>query len=175
VIFKQLELAGAYAIDLQLHEDNRGFFARSWCKQEFMTHGLQTEFVQSNISFNRRKGTLRGMHFQVQPSEEVKLVRVTRGALYDVIIDLRPSSKTYLKHMGVRLTSENRTMLYIPKGFAHGFLTLEDNTEISYQMSEFYNPEAQRGVRWNDPAFGIQWPASVEVISDRDNDYHNFH
>lgn len=173
--FRKLDLDGAYAIDLELFEDNRGFFARSWCKKEFTELGLDAELFQCNISFNKKKGTLRGMHYQVAPSAETKLIRVTRGAICDVIIDLRPSSKTYLKHASIQLTSENRTMLYVPKGFAHGFLTLEDNTEMFYQMSEYYNAEAQRGVRWNDPAFNIQWPGAVEIIAERDKNYPDYH
>ena len=161
-------------VELQRLEDERGFFARAWCQQEFEAHGLNPRLVQCNISFNHKKGTLRGMHYQTAPFEEAKLVRCTNGTLYDVIIDLRPESPTYRQHFGVILTSEARNMLYIPEGFAHGFLTLADNTEIFYQMSEFYAPDYARGVRWNDPAFGINWPAPVTVISKRDASYPDF-
>jgi dTDP-4-dehydrorhamnose 3,5-epimerase len=174
VIFTELKLNGAYKIDLQPAADDRGFFARAYCRREFADRGLQSEFVQCNVSYNKCKGTLRGMHYQVAPSEEVKLVRITKGSIYDVIIDLRPFSKTYMKHEGILLSEENRTALYIPKGFAHGFITMQDETEIFYQMSEFYAPEAQRGVRWNDPAFGIDWPIGVRKISERDNNYPDY-
>jgi dTDP-4-dehydrorhamnose 3,5-epimerase len=171
VIFKETQLPGAYVIEIEKLADERGFFARSWCQREFETHGVNPRLAQCNISFNTAKGTLRGMHYQVAPFEEAKLVRCTRGALYDVIIDLRAWSKTRGEHFGIELTGDNRTMLYIPEGFAHGFLTLEDNTEIFYQMSEFYAPDSARGFRWNDPAFAISWPAEVTVISARDNSY----
>jgi dTDP-4-dehydrorhamnose 3,5-epimerase len=174
VIFKETPLKSAYMVELQRLEDERGFFARAWCQQEFEAHGLNPRLVQCNISFNHKKGTLRGMHYQTAPFEEAKLVRCTNGTLYDVIIDLRPESPTYRQHFGVILTSEARNMLYIPEGFAHGFLTLADNTEIFYQMSEFYAPDYARGVRWNDPAFGINWPAPVTVISKRDASYPDF-
>jgi dTDP-4-dehydrorhamnose 3,5-epimerase len=174
VIFKATPLKSAYMIELQRLEDERGFFARAWCQQEFEAHGLNPRLVQCNISFNHKKGTLRGMHYQAAPFEEAKLVRCTSGALYDVIIDLRPESPTYKQHFGVSLTPEARNMLYIPEGFAHGFLTLADNTEIFYQMSEFYAPDHARGVRWNDPAFSIEWPGAVQVISERDANYPDF-
>ena len=174
MIFKETPLKSAYMVELQRLEDERGFFARAWCQQEFEAHGLNPRLVQCNISFNHKKGTLRGMHYQTAPFEEAKLVRCTNGTLYDVIIDLRPESPTYRQHFGVILTSEARNMLYIPEGFAHGFLTLADNTEIFYQMSEFYAPDYARGVRWNDPAFGINWPAPVTVISKRDASYPDF-
>ena len=154
--------------------DERGFFARSWCEREFRSHGLDPRIAQCNISYNREKGTLRGMHYQAPPFEEVKSVRCTRGAIHDVIIDLRRDSKSFGKHFGVTLTAENRTMLYIPKGFAHGFLTLEDDTEIYYQMSEFYAPDFARGIRWNDPAFGIRWPGEVRVLSEKDRTHQDF-
>ena len=174
MIFKETPLKGAFIIEPERLEDQRGFFARSYCQREFETHGLNPRLVQCNASFNKRKGTLRGMHFQIAPHEEARLVRCTMGAIYDVIIDLRSDSTTFKKHVGVILNPENRTMLYIPEGFAHGFLTLEDGTEIFYQMSEFYAPESARGVRWNDPAFGIQWPGEVQVISERDETYPDF-
>jgi len=174
MIFKETTLKGAFIIEPELLEDERGFFARSWCQKEFEAHELNPRLVQCNISFNTRKRTLRGMHFQIAPHEEAKLVRCTMGAIYDVIIDLRPDSPSFKKHLGVTLNPENRTMLYIPEGFAHGFLTLENDTEVFYQMSEFYAPDFARGVRWNDPAFGIQWPGEVKVISERDNTYPDF-
>jgi dTDP-4-dehydrorhamnose 3,5-epimerase len=174
VIFTETILYGAYLINLERVEDERGFFARVWCRKEFEAHGLSTALVQCNVSFNALKGTLRGMHFQVSPHEEVKLVRCTMGAIYDVLIDLRKNSPTYLRHFAEVLSAENRNMFYIPEGFAHGFITLEDRTEVFYQMSAFYNAEAAKGVRWNDPAFGIRWPSDVRVISDRDRNYPDF-
>jgi dTDP-4-dehydrorhamnose 3,5-epimerase len=174
VIFIETKLKGAFLIEPEIIADQRGFFARTWCRQEFAAHQLDAELVQCNISFNAKKSTLRGMHYQVKPHAETKLVRCTKGSLYDVIIDLRPSSATFKQWIGVELTAGNHRMLYIPKGFAHGFLTLEDDTEVFYQMSEFYAPEYARGVRWNDPTFQIQWPGEVKVISDRDNTYPDF-
>ena len=174
MIFTETILKGAFLITPQRMEDERGFFARAWCRKEFEAHGLCTDHVQSNISFNPRMGTLRGMHFQAFPHEEVKLVRCTMGASYDVIIDLRKDSPTYLRHFAEVLSEEKRNMLYIPKGFAHGFITLEDCSEVFYQMSAYYNAESSRGVRWNDPAFGIQWPCEVRSISERDRNYPDF-
>lgn len=174
MIFTETELRGAFLIDLERHEDERGFFARSWCGRDFEAHGLNPRIAQCSLSFNVRKGTLRGMHYQVKPFEEAKLVRCTRGSLCDVVVDLRRDSTTYAKHLWVSLTAENRRMLYVPEGFAHGFLTLEDATEVFYQISELYSPESQRGFRWNDPAFGIDWPGDVRVISDRDRTYPDF-
>ena len=171
MIFCEIELKGAYIIDMEKFHDERGFFARSWCQNEFQSHGLNSNLVQCNVSFNAKKGTLRGMHYQIAPFEEAKLVRCTRGSIYDVIIDLRRKSSTYKQHFGITLNSCEHTMLYVPEGFAHGFLTLEDDTEIFYQMAEFYSPECARGVRWDDPAFGIEWPIEVRVISDRDTNY----
>jgi dTDP-4-dehydrorhamnose 3,5-epimerase len=174
MIFTKTVLNDATIVDIEKKEDERGFFARSWCRHEFEAHGLNPNLAQCNISFNPQKGTLRGMHIQVQPHEEAKLVRCTRGSLCDVIIDLRPDSSTYKKHLSVDLTSENRRMLYVPEGFAHGFLTLEDATEVFYQISEFYRSGSQRGFRWDDPAFAIAWPAEVRLISDRDRSYPDF-
>jgi dTDP-4-dehydrorhamnose 3,5-epimerase len=174
MIFTPTKLPGAYIIELEPHTDDRGFFARTWCRREFEAHGLNPSLVQCNISFNSKKGTMRGMHWQAKPFEEAKLVRCTTGSIYDVIMDLRPDSLTFKNHFGLQLTAHNRLMLYVPEGFAHGFLTMEDNTEVSYQMSEFFAPDSARGFRWNDPAFGIQWPAEIEVISDRDRSYPNF-
>lgn len=174
MIFVETGLKGAVIIELERREDKRGFFARSWCRKEFEKSGLNSRLVQCNISFNRNRGTLRGMHYQIAPHEEAKLVRCTMGAIYDVIIDLRPESPTFKKHIGMELNAQNRKMLYAPEGFAHGFLTLEDNTEVFYQMSTFYAPEYSTGVRWNDKAFGIRWPCDVSVISDRDQTYPDF-
>ncbi|HUU89997.1 MAG TPA: dTDP-4-dehydrorhamnose 3,5-epimerase [Phycisphaerae bacterium] len=172
MIFTELPLAGAFLIEPEKVLDERGFFARTWCREEFAARGLCAEIVQCNISFNCRKGTLRGMHYQVAPHEEVKIVRCTIGAIYDVIIDLRPGSPTYRRWEGVELTAENRKMLYVPKGFAHGFQAIEDATEVFYQMSEFYHPESARGVRWDDPAFAVEWPLSEDLaISERDANY----
>ena len=174
MVFQETKLTGAFEIHLELRLDERGFFARSWCQKEFESHNLNSRLVQCNISFNLRKGTLRGMHYQVSPYAEAKLVRCTRGAIYDVLLDLRPESPTFKEWVAVVLTDDKRNMAYVPEGFAHGFLTLEDHTEVFYQMSEVYNAEASRGVRWDDPAFGIAWPEKVEVISERDRSYPNF-
>ena len=154
--------------------DERGFFARSWCQKEFASHGLNSQLVQCNISGNVRKGTLRGMHYQTAPYAETKLIRCTRGSIFDVALDLRPNSQTYKRWTAAVLTAGNHHMLCIPEGCAHGFLTLEDDCEVFYQMSEFYHPESARGVRWNDPAFGIEWPGKAEVISTRDASYPDF-
>ncbi|MHB8778413.1 MAG: dTDP-4-dehydrorhamnose 3,5-epimerase, partial [Anaerolineales bacterium] len=152
----------------------RGFFARSWCEDEFKEHGLNPHIAQCNISFNKKRGTLRGMHYQVSPFVEAKLVRCTRGAIYDVIVDLRPESPNFKQWFSVELTEENHRSVFIPAGFAHGFQTLQDNSEVFYQMSEFYHPECARGVRWNDPVFRIDWPIDQQIISQRDQDYPNF-
>ena len=167
MIFTETPLKGAYLVHPELITDERGFFARAWCEKEFRDLGLASRIVQCSISHNRVMGTLRGMHYQVPPFAEDKLVRCTRGAIHDVIIDLRHDSKSFGKHFGVRLTAENRIMLYIPKGFAHGFLTLEDDTEIFYQMSEFYTPDCAKGIRWNDPEVGIEWPVSQPIPEDQ--------
>ena len=172
--FKETAISGVFEIGIQPIRDERGFFSRAWCRSEFEQHGLESTLVQCNISFNTRKGTLRGLHFQAEPFAETKLVRCTQGAIYDVILDLRPQSNTFKTWVAVTLTAENRNMVYIPKGCAHGFLTMQDETEVFYQMSEVYNAECARGVRWNDPAFGIAWPDRVEVISDRDRNYPDF-
>jgi len=174
LIFAETSLNGSYVIDVERHEDERGFFARSWCAREFAAHGLDADFKQCNISFNRKRGTLRGMHFQANPFEEARLVRCTRGRIHDVIIDLRPSSPTYKDHFAIVLTDENRKMLYVPQGFAHGFITLDDNVEVFYQMGDYYHPEHARGVRWNDSSFGIEWPIEVTTISERDRTYSDF-
>ena len=171
MIFVETPLRGAYVIEVEKHEDERGFFARSWCAREFAAKGLDPHLVQCNVSFNKRKGTLRGLHYQIPPHGEVKLVRCTKGSLVDVIVDLRKDSPTFLKWFAVELTATNHRMLYIPKLFAHGFQTLEDDTEIFYQMSEFYEPAASKGLRWNDPRLGITWPLDERIISSRDTSY----
>ncbi len=172
--FKETRLKDACMVEPERMRDERGFFARAWCEREFRLKGINFRTVQCSISFSRHAGTLRGMHFQVAPYEEAKIVRCTKGAVYDVFIDLRPGSETYKKWDSAELTEENRRMVYIPKGFAHGFLTLLPDTEVFYQMSEFYAPGYARGVRWNDPAFGIAWPDLVKVISERDRLYQDF-
>lgn len=174
MIFLETGLAGAVLIEPERQEDARGFFARTWCQREFTDHGLNARLVQCNVSFNKKRGTLRGMHYQVAPHEEAKLVRCTRGSLYDVMIDLRPASPTFKKHVGVVLTDQSRKMLYVPEGCAHGFQTLEDETEMFYQMSEFYAPDCARGLRWDDPAFGIRWPLEERTMSERDRSYPDF-
>ena len=174
MIFTETKLRGAFLIELEKHADERGFFARTFCQEAFEAHGLNSRVVQCNVSFNRRKGTLRGMHFQIAPFAEAKLVRCTSGSIHDVIIDLRPVSPTFKQHFAVELSAENRKMLYIPEEFAHGFQTLKDDTEVFYQMSQSYSAEHARGVRWNDPAFGIDWPAGVRTIIERDQNYPNF-
>jgi len=174
LIFTETRLAGAFVIELDRRWDERGFFARTFCEQEFEAHGLNAQVVQCNVSFNKRKGTLRGMHYQAAPFAEAKLVRCTSGSIYDVIIDLRPVSATFKQYFAVELTSQNRRMLYIPEDFAHGFQTLQDDTEVFYQMAQRYSAEHARGVRWNDPAFGIEWPEGDRIIIERDQNYPDF-
>jgi dTDP-4-dehydrorhamnose 3,5-epimerase len=174
MIFRETDLEGAYIIQPERKTDERGFFARCWCKREFEERGLCSEFVQCNISFNETRGTLRGMHYQAAPHEEVKLIRCTRGSIFDVMIDLRRESPTYMRHQAVTLDMDNHLMIYVPEGFAQGFLTLEDRTEVYYQMSEYYVPGHARGVRWDDPAFGVEWPFDPRVILDRDAGYPDF-
>jgi dTDP-4-dehydrorhamnose 3,5-epimerase len=174
MIFNPTELPGAYIVDIEPHQDDRGFFARTWCQREFEQHGLKPNLAQCSISFNKRKGTLRGMHYQAAPHAEAKLIRCTAGAIFDVIIDLRPESPTFTRHIAVVLSAENHRMLYVPEGCAHGFQTLADNTEVFYQMSEFYAPEYARGVRWNDPLFAIAWPHDDRIIIERDQLYPDF-
>lgn len=172
--FNELPFKGAFLIELNRLQDDRGFFARSYCYREFEEHGLNPKVVQCNISYNRKKGTLRGIHYQGSSGEEAKLVRCTAGAIHDIIVDLRKNSKTYLQHYGIRLDCSNRFMIFIPEGFAHGFITLEDDTEVLYQMSEFYASERARGIRWNDPLFRIVWPMDPVVISERDKTYPDY-
>jgi dTDP-4-dehydrorhamnose 3,5-epimerase len=172
--FTSLEIGGAFVIDVEAHADERGSFARSFCSREFAEHGLPEHFPQHSLSYNVRKGTLRGMHFQKAPHEEGKLVGCIRGAIFDVCLDLRRDSPTFLKWQGFELSADNRRQLYIPKGCAHGFQTLTDAAEVNYRISEFYVPDAGAGYRYNDPAFGVQWPLPVSMISDRDRDYPDF-
>ena len=172
--FHETNLPGVFEVHIEPRYDERGFFARSWCQKEFEEHGLDPRLVQCSVSFNSRKGTLRGLHYQAAPHPEAKVVRCTQGEIYDVVLDLRPQSPTFRDWIGMVLSAKNRVMLYIPEGCAHGFLTLEDQTEIFYQMSEFYHAESARGVRWDDPAFQIAWPGEVKVISERDRTYPNF-
>lgn len=169
--FIETGLDGAFIITPQPITDSRGLFARVFCSEEFAAHGLDCRIVQCNISFNPVKGTLRGLHYQVEPHREVKLVRCTMGGIFDVIVDCRPGSPTHLRWIGVELSAANRTMLYVPKGCAHGYITLCDNTEVFYQVSEFYNPECERGLRWDDPALGIEWPLRPASISQKDRSY----
>lgn len=172
--FTPIELKGAYVIELEPIIDQRGFFARSFCQKEFQERGLVSHFVQCNIAWNKGKGTLRGLHYQIAPYAEIKLIRCTCGATYDVIIDLRPESPTYCKWAAVELTPANKKMLYVPEGFAHGYQTLKPNTEVSYWMSNFYLPDAQRGVRWNDPTFAIRWPFPDPILSENDRSLPDF-
>jgi dTDP-4-dehydrorhamnose 3,5-epimerase len=174
MIFNELPLKGAYVIEPEKIEDERGFFARSFCSEIFREKGLEFQWVQSNISYNLRKGTLRGMHYQLFPHAEIKLVRCTAGAIYDVLIDLRAESPTFKQWIGIELSQWNRQMLYIPAGFAHGFQTLKEESEVFYQMSSSYEPSAARGVLWNDPVFQISWPLEIEVISPKDRGYSPF-
>jgi dTDP-4-dehydrorhamnose 3,5-epimerase len=166
--FTPTKIAGVWILEPERHEDDRGWFARTWCAQEFREHGLVAEFTQCSMSFNRRKGTLRGMHWQVAPHEEAKLVRCTRGSMFDVALDLRPSSPTFRQWVGAELTAENGQALFIPEGCAHGFQTLADDTEVFYQIAGEYHPASGRGVRWNDPAFRIAWPLAEPLLSLRD-------
>lgn len=172
--FNETKLKNAFVISLDRAEDERGFFARTFCRDEFLKHGLNPDVVQCSISFNKRRGTLRGMHFQRRPHEECRLVRCTMGAVHDVIIDLRAESPTFKQWASVELSATNRLMICVPAGFAHGFQTIEDNTEVFYQMSEFYVPDSAGGVRWNDPAFGITWPPGPRTISKRDQQFADF-
>jgi len=174
MIFNQTKLTGVVEIGLELRSDDRGFFARTWCQKEFEGQGLNPRLVQCSLSFNRKRGTLRGMHYQAAPFPETKIVRCTKGAIYDVVLDLRPRSETFKEWIAVTLTANKRNMVYVPEGCAHGFLTLEDETEVLYQMSEFYHPELSCGVRWDDPSFHIAWPETVQVMSGRDRSYPNF-
>ena len=168
MIFTETSLKGAFIIDLEPANDERGMFARAWCQREFEEHGLKVTWVQNNISANRKRGTVRGMHYQVAPHEEVKLVRCIKGSIYDVIVDLRPDSPTFCQYAGITLSAENRRALYIPQHFAHGFQSLSDDSEVFYHMSACYDPGSARGFRWDDPAFNIKWPEPLTVISEKD-------
>lgn len=172
--FTETAIPGAFIIEPERLEDHRGFFARTWCEREAKAHGLAPRWVQCSISFNKRRGTLRGLHYQAAPHEEAKLVRCTRGAIFDVAVDLRRHSPTFRHHVSVVLSSENRKMLYVPEGCAHGLQTLEDDTEVFYQISQFHSPEHGRGVRWDDAAFAIEWPAAERIIIERDRNYPDF-
>ena len=174
MIFKPTNFRGAYVIEPERRADFRGYLARTYCEKEFAALGLETHIAQCSVSFNQRKGTLRGIHYQVAPFEEVKVVRCIRGAIYDVIIDLRPSSSTFKKHFAVELDERNGNALYVPAGFAHGFQTLAENSEVFYQMSQYYSESHARGVRWNDPAFAIPWPEDARTILERDENYGDF-
>ena len=174
MIFTETKLQGAYLIEPERIADERGFFARTWCRREFAERGLSVELAQCNLSYNPRRGTLRGMHYQAAPDAEIKLVRCTMGAVYDVIVDMRPESPTFRQWVAAELTAENRRILLIPEGFAHGFQTLEDNSEVFYQISAFYAPASARGVRWDDPAFAIDWPPADRIMSERDRSYPDF-
>ena len=172
MIFHQSRLSGAYIIEVEKRVDNRGFFGRSFCRQEFDEHGLNPDMVQVNIGFSQSRGTLRGLHYQSPPHAEAKLVRCTAGSLYDVILDLRPNSPTFKQWMGIELSAGSYTMLYVPEGFAHGYLTLSDNTEVLYQVSQFYSPDSERGIRWNDQTFAIGWPPVDHlIISEKDRQW----
>lgn len=176
MVITETRLKGAFVIELEPFTDVRGFFARAWSEREFEDFGLNSRFVETNISFNEKRGTLRGMHYQLPPHEQAKLVRCTRGSIYDVIIDLRPESPTFKQWFPLEMSAENRLMLFVPAKFAHGFQTLEDQTEVTYQTSAYYAPEHGRGVRWNDPAFNISWPISGPNLTmiDRDLNYEDF-
>ena len=171
MIFTETPLAGAFVIDLERREDDRGFFARTFCRKEFEAHSIPSLVAQCNVSFNPRRGTLRGMHYQVPPAAEPKLVRCTRGAIFDAIVDLRTDSPTYLKHFAVQLDQDNRRALYVPALFAHGYQALTDGAEVGYQVGEFYTPGCERGLRYDDPAFAIPWPQPVTLISDKDRNW----
>lgn len=174
MIFKDTALRGVFLVEPERLEDARGFFMRTFCREEFRAHGIDFPVAQANVSFNPRKGTLRGLHYQAEPHGEAKVVSCTRGSLFDVLVDLRRDSPTFRQHVAEVLSAANRRMFCAPKGVAHGFLSLEDDTEVSYLMSEPYHPASGRGVRWDDPAFGIRWPGPVKVISDKDRSYPDF-
>jgi dTDP-4-dehydrorhamnose 3,5-epimerase len=174
MIFTETKLKGAFIIDLEKRQDERGFFARTFCAEEFAKHGLNTVMPQTNMSLSKFKNTIRGMHYQIDGAEEAKLIRCTKGAILDVIIDIRKSSDTYCQYISVELNDTNSRMLYVPEGFAHGFCTLTNDVEVNYQVSQFYSPGKEKGIRWNDPLFGIQWPTSDPIISEKDAVHANF-
>ena len=170
MIFEETDLPGAFTLDMERREDDRGFFARAFCQNEFTDHGLKPVIAQANVAYNHRRGTLRGMHFQIPPAAETKLVRCTRGAILDIIVDLRPESPTWLRHTAVELTADNHRALFVPERFAHGYQVLADETETSYQVGEFYSPPNERALRYDDPRLGLEWPLEVTVISGKDRD-----
>jgi dTDP-4-dehydrorhamnose 3,5-epimerase len=174
MLFEATKLKNAFVIDLEIRDDHRGGFARTFCAKEFEQHGLKPVVAQCNMSFNYKKGTMRGMHYQLPPAAETKLVRCTRGAIYDVIIDMHPDSPTYLQHFGIELTAENRKALYVPEMFAHGYQALTDDAEVIYQVGEFYSPGYERGICYDDPTFSIEWPIPVTVISEKDANWPPF-
>jgi dTDP-4-dehydrorhamnose 3,5-epimerase len=174
MIFKKTFFKSAYIIEIEKHGDFRGFFGRAWCRKEFADRGLNADLAQTNIGYSRSKGTLRGLHYQAAPYAEAKLLRCVRGSIFDVIIDLRPESSTYMQWLGIELDAESYRMIYIPEGFAHGYLTLEDGTEVMYQVSEYYTPGFERGIRFNDPAFAIRWPEDILFISDKDISWQDY-
>lgn len=174
MIFTETKLPGVFIIELEKRTDDRGFFTRAWCKKEFADQGINLDWVQANLAHTEKEGTLRGLHYQIAPYEEAKLMRCIRGAIYDVIVDLRPESPTYKHWLGVELTADNRKSLYIPEGFAHGYQSLRDDAEVFYLVSQFYTPGAEQGIRYNDPAFGIAWPLKVRVISDKDKSWPDY-
>jgi len=175
MIFQPTKLRDVFVLEMEKREDHRGFFARTWCEKEFDSHGLTVQYVQANISFTKRRGSVRGLHYQVAPHPEIKLIRCTKGAIYDVIVDLRPTSPTYKQWLAVELTADNHRMLHVPAFFAHGFQTLKDETEVFYQVSGFYASECERGVRWDDPLFGIEWPETEKVIiTDKDRNWPDY-
>lgn len=174
MFFSEGKLEGAYVIDIEKFEDERGFFGRAYCRDEFSEHDLAQHMVQANVSYSKSQGTLRGLHYQTAPHQEAKLMRCTRGAIFDVIVDVRPQSSTYMQWMGVELTADNYRMLYVPEGCAHGFITLQDDTEVLYQVSAFYAPNHEKGIRYDDPAIGIEWPTDVKVISEKDRQWPDF-
>ena len=175
MIFNKTKLDGAHIVEMESIRDRRGFFARAWCSKEFEAHGLISQFVQANLTYSPKRGTIRGLHYQIAPHQEVKLVRCTRGATYDVIVDLRPESPTYKQWLAIELTADNHKMIYIPAGFAHGYQILVDDTEVFYQVGQFYAPECERGARWNDPAFGVEWPmTSPLILSDKDKNWPDY-
>ena len=175
MIFAETRLKGIFVIELKKIEDDRGFFARAWCRKEFEEHGLNPNFVQANNALSHRKNTLRGLHFQVAPDEEAKLIRCIQGAIFDVVVDLRPASSTYKQWFGIELSMENRKMLYVSENFAHGYVSLKDNTEVFYLVSHYYSPDSEKGYCWDDPAFGIQWPVRKDlIVSEKDRQWPMF-
>ena len=174
MIFTETKLKGAYLVEVKKIEDNRGFFGRAWCQKEFEDQGLNGNVVQINTSFTHKKGTMRGLHYQVDPYQETKFIRCTKGSIWDVIIDLRPKSPTFMQWVGHELSADNYKMVYVPENFAHGFVTLEDNSEVYYPVTTFYTPGAERGIRWNDPAFNIAWPVEVEIVTEKDGNHPDF-